>query len=72
MAFDASNARLSIGYVDESWHKKDLISLLNSIIEEFGMELFKNKKRSVGVISDKLYEFPEECKILCMLFNEGF
>lgn len=71
VALDASNARSSIGYVDKSWHKKELISLLNGIIEEYGMELFKDKKRSVGVVSDKLCEFPEECKILRMLFNEG-
>ena len=71
VSLDVSNTYSSIGYVDKSWHKKELISLLNGIIEEYGMSLFKDKKRSVGVISDKLYEFPEECKILRMLFNEG-
>jgi len=71
MALDVSNVHSSIGYVGMNWHKKELISLLNGIIEEYGKELFKDKKRSVGVVSDKLYEYPEECKILRMLFNEG-
>lgn len=35
------------------------------------MEIFGNKKRSIGLISDILYEYPKEKKILCMLFNEG-
>lgn len=68
---DATDNHSSIGYVDKSWHKKELIDLLENIIEEYGIELFKDKKRSVGVISDKLCEYPEECKILRMLFNEG-
>lgn len=71
MALDVSNVYSSIGYVDMNWHKKELISLLKGILEEYGRELFKDKKRSVGVVSDKLYEYPEECKILRMLFNEG-
>lgn len=71
VALDTPNSHSSIGYVDKRWHKNELISLLKGIIEEYGMELFKDKKRSVGVVSDKLYEYPEECKILRMLFNEG-
>lgn len=71
VVFDAGDNHSLIGYVDKSWHKKELIDLLENIIEEYGIELFKDKKRSVSVISDKLCEYPEECKILRMLFNEG-
>lgn len=71
MVLDVSYVHSSLGYAGMNWHKKELISLLNGIIEEYGKELFKDKKRSVGVVSDKLYKYPEECKILRMLFNEG-
>lgn len=71
MVLDVSYVHASSGYAGMNWHKKELISLLNGIIDEYGKELFKDKKRSVGVVSDKLYEYPEECKILRMLFNEG-
>ena len=35
------------------------------------LNYLKTKKRSVAVISDKFCQYPEECKIIRMLFNEG-
>ena len=31
-----------MGYVDRRWHKKELILLFEAIIEEYGIELFKD------------------------------
>lgn len=35
-------SRHLMGYVDRRWHKKELILLFEAIIEEYGIELFKD------------------------------
>ena len=60
-----------VPYVDIEWYTKDIIKQLNSIRNEFGAEIFQDRKRIVAVVSDTLCKYPEESKIIRMVFNEG-
>ena len=67
----ASGKISGVTYVGLKWHVKEISRILQSIGKQYGKEIYKDKKRFAAILADKVFEYPEEGKILKMVFNEG-
>lgn len=67
-----SSGKISgVTYVGLKWHVKEIVHILQTINRQYGENIFSDKKRFAAVLADKVFEYPEEGKILKMVFNEG-
>lgn len=53
------------------WPTKEIVTIIKNVQEEFGVELFQDRRRSVAILADVLAPYQEEAKIIKMIFNEG-
>lgn len=57
--------------LNDKWRIDEIVDILKWIKEQYGLNIFRDRKRCTGIISDLLCKFEEEYPIIKMLFNEG-
>lgn len=53
------------------WHTTEIIKIFEKITEDYGYEIYQNRKRCVALCSDLLVEYSTEKNIMQMLFQVG-
>ena len=54
------------------WHNSEIAKILKEISEQYGYEVYSDRKKCAGLCGDLLMRFEEEKNILQMLFLAGF
>ena len=53
------------------WHTTEIVKIFEKITEDYGYEIYQNRKRCVALCSDLLVEYSTEKNIMQMLFQVG-
>lgn len=54
------------------WHTKDVGAILATLTDDYGYDVFQDRKRCVALCGDLLARYEQEQKIFQMLFHAGF
>ena len=53
------------------WHTTEIVKIFEKITEDYGYEIYQNRKRCAALCSDLLVEYSTEKNIMQMLFQVG-
>jgi KaiC/GvpD/RAD55 family RecA-like ATPase len=54
------------------WHSAEMVQIFVKIADDYGYDVFQNRKKCVGLCGDLLSRYTEEKNIMQMLFYAGF